>query len=216
VTVRPPAGGFGWRLGAALGLTLLVLAGLYWVLLGQVLATVPDPPPTPQSAPDGFIVDRAAAFASSSRSEDRRVIEADAAANADAVDRIQAFFDRREARQEARQEAAAPQPAPTSSDPPTTSTAPVSPNSPTDPDAVLASLPAPWDAVARCESGGRIGAVNPGGYYGLFQFSLSTWASVGGVGSPTEASASEQLYRAQKLYERDGASPWPVCGDYLG
>ncbi|HEX5017400.1 MAG TPA: ubiquitin-like domain-containing protein [Actinomycetes bacterium] len=72
-----------------------------------------------------------------------------------------------------------------------------------------------WAALAQCESGGNPRAVNPAGYYGLYQFSLSTWASVGGTGNPIDASAEEQTYRAKVLYQRSGASPWPVCGPLL-
>jgi soluble lytic murein transglycosylase-like protein len=68
------------------------------------------------------------------------------------------------------------------------------------------------DAIAACESGGDPTAVNPAGYYGLFQFDLGTWASVGGSGNPVDASVEEQYYRASVLYARAGSSPWPVCG----
>ena len=72
-----------------------------------------------------------------------------------------------------------------------------------------------WAALARCESGGNPRAVNPAGYYGLYQFSLSTWRGVGGSGNPADASSSEQTYRAQLLYKRSGAGQWPHCGKYL-
>ena len=72
-----------------------------------------------------------------------------------------------------------------------------------------------WGALAQCESGGNPRAVNPAGYYGLYQFSLSTWASVGGSGNPIDASPDEQTYRAQVLFNRSGAAPWPVCGPLL-
>lgn len=72
-----------------------------------------------------------------------------------------------------------------------------------------------WSALAACESGGNPRAVNPAGYYGLYQFALSTWYSVGGSGNPIDASPEEQTYRAQVLYRRSGASPWPVCGSLL-
>lgn len=73
-----------------------------------------------------------------------------------------------------------------------------------------------WDALAECESGSDPNAVNPAGpYYGLYQFSASTWHSVGGEGVPTDASASQQTYRAQKLYTRGGDEQWPVCGEHL-
>jgi uncharacterized protein YabE (DUF348 family) len=73
-----------------------------------------------------------------------------------------------------------------------------------------------WPALARCESGGNPRAVNPTGKYrGLYQFSLSTWRSVGGQGDPIDNSAGEQTYRAKLLYNRSGAGQWPHCGKYL-
>jgi murein DD-endopeptidase MepM/ murein hydrolase activator NlpD len=78
-----------------------------------------------------------------------------------------------------------------------------------------ANLSGAWAKVANCESSGNPGAVNSAGYYGLFQFDLQTWRSVGGSGNPAKASAAEQLMRAKKLYAQRGASPWPVCGKYL-
>jgi uncharacterized protein YabE (DUF348 family) len=73
-----------------------------------------------------------------------------------------------------------------------------------------------WAALANCESGGNPRAYNPAGpYYGLYQFSEPTWHAVGGVGLPSDASPSEQTYRAQVLYKRSGAGQWPVCGRNL-
>jgi uncharacterized protein YabE (DUF348 family) len=72
-----------------------------------------------------------------------------------------------------------------------------------------------WYALAGCESGHNPRAVSPKGYYGLYQFSLSTWHSVGGRGNPTDWSSSEQTYRAKLLYRSRGSSPWPVCGGRL-
>lgn len=72
-----------------------------------------------------------------------------------------------------------------------------------------------WAALAKCESGGNPRAVNPAGYYGLYQFSVGTWRGVGGSGLPSDASASEQTARAQTLYNRSGAGSWPHCGPRL-
>jgi resuscitation-promoting factor RpfB len=73
-----------------------------------------------------------------------------------------------------------------------------------------------WPALARCESGGNPRAVSSTGKYrGLYQFSMSTWQSVGGVGDPIDASPDEQTYRAKLLYNRSGAGQWPHCGKYL-
>ena len=73
-----------------------------------------------------------------------------------------------------------------------------------------------WAALARCESGGRADAVSSTGkYHGLYQFSVSTWQSVGGAGLPSQASADEQTARAKMLYNRSGAGQWPHCGKNL-
>jgi uncharacterized protein YabE (DUF348 family) len=72
-----------------------------------------------------------------------------------------------------------------------------------------------WDGLAYCESTNNPHAVNnPAGYlstYGLFQFDLPTWASVGGSGNPGDASPEEQLQRAKLLYQSRGLEPW-LCG----
>ncbi len=70
-----------------------------------------------------------------------------------------------------------------------------------------------WPALAECESGGNPRAINPAGpYYGLYQFDLSTWRSVGGHGYPHHATPRHQTYRAKRLFAARGAAPWPVCG----
>ena len=53
-------------------------------------------------------------------------------------------------------------------------------------------------------------------YYGLYQFSLSTWRGVGGSGLPTEATPAEQTMRAQALQARSGWGQWPACAAKLG
>lgn len=74
-----------------------------------------------------------------------------------------------------------------------------------------------WGALAACESGGRPDAVGGGGlYYGLYQFSPSTWASVGGSGLPSEASPEEQTMRAKMLQARAGWGQWPACSAKIG
>ncbi|WKX74396.1 resuscitation-promoting factor [Streptomyces sp. XD-27] len=73
-----------------------------------------------------------------------------------------------------------------------------------------------WDAMARCESGGRPDAVDASGTYGgLYQLDAHTWRDLGGQGRPQDAPAAEQTYRAKKLYVQRGASPWPGCGRKL-
>jgi hypothetical protein len=69
------------------------------------------------------------------------------------------------------------------------------------------------EAIAACESGGDPTIVSAdGSYRGKYQFSFSTWESVGGSGDPAAASEQEQDYRAALLYAASGSSPWPVCG----
>ena len=73
--------------------------------------------------------------------------------------------------------------------------------------------PETLEAIASCESGGDPTIVSSdGSYRGKYQFSLETWASVGGNGDPAAASEDEQDHRAALLYAQAGSSPWPVCG----
>ncbi len=66
--------------------------------------------------------------------------------------------------------------------------------------------------IAQCESGGDPTAISPGGTYrGKYQFSMSTWESVGGKGDPAQASEYEQDRLADKLYRTGGPGHWPVC-----
>lgn len=87
----------------------------------------------------------------------------------------------------------------------------------TEPPSVAGSEPGwPWQDLALCESSGNPRAVNPAGYYGLYQFALPTWQSVGGTGNPIDASPAEQLHRARILQARSGWHPWPACAHQLG
>jgi peptidoglycan hydrolase-like protein with peptidoglycan-binding domain len=68
------------------------------------------------------------------------------------------------------------------------------------------------ELIAECESGGDPTMNSGNGYFGKYQFSRPTWRSVGGRGNPSLASEAEQDRRAARLYRREGAKPWPVCG----
>jgi hypothetical protein len=68
------------------------------------------------------------------------------------------------------------------------------------------------EAIAACESGGNPTTDTGNGFYGKYQFTLGTWAAVGGSGNPAQASEAEQDRRAAALYAQSGSSPWPVCG----
>jgi len=82
--------------------------------------------------------------------------------------------------------------------------------------AMTASVRAPaggtLGSIRQCESGGNYATNTGNGFYGAYQFTQSTWASVGGSGNPAAAPPAEQDRRAAMLYAREGAAPWPVCG----
>lgn len=70
-----------------------------------------------------------------------------------------------------------------------------------------------WDGLAMCESTHNPKAVNANPSaglptYGLFQFDLPTWKSVGGSGNPVDATPEEQIMRAKLLYQSRGLQPW--------
>ena len=70
------------------------------------------------------------------------------------------------------------------------------------------NLPAKFAQLRQCESGNNYSINTGNGYYGAYQFNLSTWASVGGSGLPSNASPAEQDARALTLYNRRGWQPW--------
>ena len=81
------------------------------------------------------------------------------------------------------------------------------------PDASLAEAMA---ALRYCESNNDYGANTGNGYYGAYQFALSTWEWLGYGGYPHEAPPSVQDEAALALYNIYGWSPWPACSAYLG
>ena len=75
--------------------------------------------------------------------------------------------------------------------------------------------------IMICESSGNPHAIEaPGGnggalgHYGLFQFDIPTWQSVGGSGSPLDAPPEEQWKRALILYQQRGLQPWDALGSW--
>lgn len=63
-------------------------------------------------------------------------------------------------------------------------------------------------SVVMCESSGNASINTGNGYYGMWQFDLPTWQSVGGTGLPSNASIDEQMLRARMLYDARGWQPW--------
>lgn len=77
--------------------------------------------------------------------------------------------------------------------------------------AIAAAFPEQPDKAYRvvmCESEGHAATNTGNGYYGLWQFDLPTWRSVGGTGLPSDASIQEQVMRARMLYDKRGWGPW--------
>lgn len=67
-----------------------------------------------------------------------------------------------------------------------------------------------------CESGNNYAANTGNGYYGAYQFDLTTWRSNGGTGYPHHASPATQDEIAKRLQARRGWAPWPSCSRKLG
>lgn len=81
-------------------------------------------------------------------------------------------------------------------------------------DLITAPGPSYLRRLRHCESGshGLYEANTGNGFSGAYQFTPSTWRSVGGRGMAHNNVPREQDYRAAKLYRREGSGPWPVCG----
>jgi hypothetical protein len=77
--------------------------------------------------------------------------------------------------------------------------------------------PAWWLTQAACIRAheGWWTANTGNGYYGAYQFLLSTWRAVGGPGYPHQASPREQTYRAWLVWNLNGrrwAGQWGTAG----
>jgi ABC-type transport system substrate-binding protein len=75
-----------------------------------------------------------------------------------------------------------------------------------------AASAATWDAIAQCESSGNWSINTGNGYYGGLQFTMGTWRSNGGSGSPHNASREEQIRVAENVLRSQGIGAWPSCG----
>jgi hypothetical protein len=96
---------------------------------------------------------------------------------------------------------------------------------PTPPAAPVVATPAPvpaapaggaWYELRSCESGGNYADDTGNGYYGAYQFALSTWYGLGYSGLPSEASPAVQDQAAAELQARSGWGQWPQCAAELG
>ncbi len=83
------------------------------------------------------------------------------------------------------------------------------------------AVPAPLDsatlaALRGCESGGNYQDNTGNGYYGAYQFSISTWHALGYSGLPNQSPPSVQDQAASILEQRAGWGQWPACSMMLG
>ncbi len=79
--------------------------------------------------------------------------------------------------------------------------------------------PATAENMARlrlCEAGGIYSRNSGNGYYGAYQYNLSTWANYGGYKYPHLAPAAVQDAKFLETFSRRGWQPWPACSRKLG
>lgn len=76
--------------------------------------------------------------------------------------------------------------------------------------------PAAFAALRQCESSGNYATNTGNGYYGAYQFSLSTWLGLGFTGLPSSAAPATQDLAAKVEQQRAGWYAWPECSLVLG
>ena len=81
---------------------------------------------------------------------------------------------------------------------------------------VFVPLGGVWSQLRSCESGGNYSADTGNGYYGAYQFALSTWRGLQLGGLPSSAPPQIQDDAAVRLQKLDGWNPWPRCSGALG
>jgi hypothetical protein len=107
---------------------------------------------------------------------------------------------------------------------PVVAPAPIVQVAPTPPPVTTTTTPPPpvapaggvWYELRMCESGGNYAEDSGNGYYGAYQFALSTWYGLGFTGLPSDASSATQDAAAQELQARSGWGQWPACSAELG
>jgi len=73
-----------------------------------------------------------------------------------------------------------------------------------------------WARLRQCESNDDYADDTGNGYYGAYQFSVSTWESLGYSGLPSDAAPAVQDQAAQRLQAARGWDQWPSCSQQLG
>ncbi len=102
--------------------------------------------------------------------------------------------------------------------PPTTVPPTTVPPTTVPPTTVAATAPAGgvWYELRMCESDGDYSINTGNGFYGAYQFALSTWLGLGFTGLPSDAPPAVQDRAAQELQARSGWGQWPACSAKLG
>lgn len=121
-----------------------------------------------------------------------------------------------------------PAPAPAQEPPPAPPPPPAAPVFPPPPPApARAATPPPqptrvtgssesFQRLRNCESNGNYRANNRNRYFGAYQFSASSWRSLGYRGMPHQAAPEVQDEAARRLQKRSGWRQWPACARKLG
>jgi hypothetical protein len=73
-----------------------------------------------------------------------------------------------------------------------------------------------WYQLRMCEAGNDYARNSGNGYYGAYQYNLSTWGGYGGYDRPDLAPPAVQDAKAQETQAARGWSPWPACARKLG
>jgi hypothetical protein len=78
-------------------------------------------------------------------------------------------------------------------------------------DEMSAQLRREFYRLRVCESGNNYRDNTGNGYYGAYQFAISTWRNLGMSGRPDQAAPELQHHAAYVLYKNAGRGPWPAC-----